>query len=531
MRTAAAACCVAVVFAAPTTSARPADPELSAATARVYDVDVTVTLDTKVVPPGCEASGCDGYVGTAATTLRFEDVRVAFRKQRGTYSYLEITAEKRGTVRQAFDQRSRFCEQEKHVLRGDRAELRITGRLDLRREVKHERPPAGPFTMEIPSNGELTITTGGGGVDDYPQMCAPPRHVRVPVAERVETSLVGGSLLGNGDVTDFSFLVGRTRAGSPRFPLDALQAGEGFAVALKGSARDPSYPQVTTGAVRVVFTPARRAGRHAQPSSQASTSARQPMQTRTSAQGTATGNSSCTVVPTGWYWESGRKACFVVRTGGVWTHRASWTKDFERRPCAGSESTTLRWSASSTPFWVVAPRYPNVAPGDGRSATNFQFRDLRGEVTRHVTGGAYGFGCVPLLSRDCGRRTVEFKDAAAAYDSVYLESGERTLYLRYLTRTPSLAPYQACGLVPGRPPVFVNPPFPHAFRLSSARGPGSSGYSGWQKLFELVERRLLAVRVGGTVVFRGAGAPERSGTQEYSESGSWAGKLVFKRVS
>jgi hypothetical protein len=494
---------------------------------RLYDVNVEVTLDTKVVAPGCEKLGCDGYVGTTTVTERFDNVRVAFKRYwfpSNHVGYLDITAEMSGgTVRQVFEQRNRFCDGERYVLNGKRATLQILGRVDIRKELG--------FTEPQRLDQEFDLRVSPGSFDEYPAMCASPRHVDVPVAARIGGSLVSGRL--SYVSTSYRFLVGRTRDGARTFPLDRLDAGKGFTLDMKGTAADRDYPHVTTASARIVFTPRGRklAGIRAGTTPSLS---RRENESRTPAvvgSETRAGRTRCLVIPTGWWAETKSKGCFLVSANVQWHHSTGWVRDSDGNACKGSETTSVRWSAGRSLVWVIAARFPEIHLGTRRSVTSDLFDGrVRATVDRLVSGGAQQFGCVPMLSGDCGPRTIEFSDTSAQYVNWAAAEGKK-LRLHFLAPTRALSPYKSCGLVPGAPPVFIGPAFDHGFALATATGRGSAGYAGSKKVYDIVERRLLTARVGQTVVFRGSGAPEPIVNSSDTSSGRWTGKLVFKRVS
>ena len=120
-----------------------------------------------------------------------------------------------------------------------------------------------------------------------------------------------------------------------------------------------------------------------------------------------------------------------------------------------------------------------------------------------------------MLKKDCGSRTATFGDLYTSFAAIDGSFGVVP------TSQTSATPFRACGLVAGEGTFAIAPewagfvPFP----VPAANA-------------DDLAKRLLAVRVGGSLVLRGAGGPPlyNPGSGQAKETGSFTGKLIFRRL-
>jgi hypothetical protein len=454
--------------------------------AKFYDVRVTTDLDTKWVNGGCEQPyGCgDQYQGTFTSSRTYKNVRIAFKPFRREFVSVESPLQAKGEGSGKYDHRSKFCERDVHAFTGP-----ATFSLRARYPLSNEEQPS--------------VELGDNASANFGESCS-PRIERVPVAARANGSLVAGDMSAHG--VSLRMLVGLTA--KPGFPIDRLMAGKGFKITLAGKSivrkedfETQKQANVTTGSTRVVFTPSSR--------------------TAASVHNPHAAGTTCPTTYDEW-WSKKRRACFLVSASASWRHTITWKQDDSMgRPCKGSDLRSMSWTIPAAPFWV-GETFPVGYTGSGARTYDFFEKPVKATLERRVSGGAWEYGCVPLLKRDCGKRTVTFRDAAPSFATI---DGS---YAIVPTSATSVAPFRACGLVVGE----------GRFRL----GPGQSASGGWGGFVpfpvpaandEDLAKRLLGVRVGGSLTLRGTGGPYpvAPGSGLPVETGSFTGKLVFKRVS
>jgi hypothetical protein len=375
------------------------------------------------------------------------------------------------------------------VIKG-KAEASITGR------YTQPGAPRGEAQLRLTINS-LGPETGG------PVNCGTQIEL-VPVAGRVGGGLVSGTL--SERLIALSFTLGQGKAGAWGFPLDRLAAGKSFTVSLKGKSvlrkedlEATKQGRVTAGSTRLVFTPRARA--------------------RAAARRPSAAAATCAATPPEW-WSKKQRACFSINASAQWRNVASWTTDENGQPCKGSDTRSMSWTSPPTTFWVGDSFPVGYSARRWRTHNIFDGLSIKAKLSRHVSGGVREAGCVPMLKKDCGTRTATFRDVSVIFFTI---DGSYA----YVPGTPTtIAPFRACGSVAGE----------GAFSLS---GPGEArGWGGFVPFpipaanSEDLEKRLLKVRVGGSLVLRGTGGPYpyNPGSGAAKETGSFTGKLVFKRV-
>ncbi len=450
--------------------------------AKVYDVRITGAHDTTFLNKGCDPYCADGYEGTHAWTQTFKNVRVTFKPWGATSVIVAPSAQPpEGTSIERYDHQSDFCKHETPAVTRD-ATLSLTGFY----------PKAG---QTAPAS--LDLSGQSVGPERGNPVACQSRAESVQLASRVGTSLVIGSM--RDGFMPLRFKIGTTKKG-PGFPLDRLIAGKGFTISLKGKSivnqedlKIHKYANVTTGSAKVVFTPrARAVSRLRAPA--------------------APDASRCQKTYVSW-WSTKKRACFLITANAQWTQTKRWTRDQNGGACNGSLTTKMRWSSTPTPFWV-GTTFPLGYSGTARLRTgDFFDGPARGTVERRATGGVYEFGCVAQLTKDCGKRPATFSDLAPGYAVIDGSFGIQP------ASNASITPFNACGAI-AREPISVTAgwggfvPFPV---------PAANGAD--------LAKRLLAVRVGGSLILRGAGGPYPYTGSGVRETGSFAGKLVFKRIT
>lgn len=238
---------VAIVVAAGLAASGPAAPVATPKVPKpkLYDVRITSNLKTLWIDHGC-GGGCeDGYSGTQMRTLTVTGLRVTFMDRGFTLAGSIVTQGRKADMQTTtWDHRTRFCGPEKPVVTTLTA-VEVLGGYDLRRKsaaatLRINSGPAGP-----PKGDPIT--------------CSSNAQI-VPVAARIGGSLVGGQLTDS--YVSLAIKVARTADGKLGFPLDRMTAGKGFTLTLSGRSvsnqedvRLKKQETVTTGSVRIVFTP------------------------------------------------------------------------------------------------------------------------------------------------------------------------------------------------------------------------------------------------------------------------------------
>jgi len=218
-------------------------------TAKLYDVRITSNLKTTWIDHGCGGSCEDGYSGTQLRTLTVKGLRVTFRDLGFTLAgSIEVKGTKTGVQTTAWDHQTRFCEPEEPVVKTVTA-VAVLGGYDLKRKsaattLRINSGPAGP-----PKGDPIT--------------CSSNVQI-VPVAARISGSLVGGQLTDS--YVSLAIKVAKAANGKLGFPLNRITSGQGFTLTLSGKSvsnqedvKLKKQETVTTGSVRIVFTPRARA--------------------------------------------------------------------------------------------------------------------------------------------------------------------------------------------------------------------------------------------------------------------------------
>jgi hypothetical protein len=217
-------------------------------TPKLYDVRITSNLKTTWIDHGC-GDGCeDGYSGTQVRTLTVNGLRVAFRDRGFTLAgSIEVKGTKTGLQTTAWDHLTRFCEREKPVVKTVTA-VDVLGGYDLRRK-------SAPTMLRLNSGP-------AGPPKGDPIMCSTNTQI-VPLAARIGRSLVRGQLTDS--YVSLAIKLPRTAGGKLGLPLDRMAAGKGFTLMLSGKSvsnqqdvKLKKQETVTTGSVRIVFTPRAR---------------------------------------------------------------------------------------------------------------------------------------------------------------------------------------------------------------------------------------------------------------------------------
>jgi len=240
---------VAIVVAAGSADSGPAAPIATSKvpTPKLYDVRITSNLKTTWIDHGC-GEGCeDGYSGTQLRTLTVKGLRVTFRDLGFTLAgNIEVKGTKTGVQTTAWDHRTRFCKPEKPVVKTPTAVQVFGG-----------------YAAPAKKRGELRINSGPAGPPKGDSVSCSSNVQIVPVAARI-----GGSLV-RGQITDSYASLAVTFAnraeGKLGFPLDRMTAGKAFTLTLSGKSvsnqedvKLKKQETVTTGSVRIVFTPRAR---------------------------------------------------------------------------------------------------------------------------------------------------------------------------------------------------------------------------------------------------------------------------------
>jgi hypothetical protein len=459
----------------------PAAPTPKVPKPKLYDVRITTDLK-HVCNPGCDA---DQYGGTQKRTLTVKGLRVTFKNLGFSVAGLiEVAGTKAGTETTAWDH----------------------GHLDCREKPVVTRPAsAGLFTRyglpgtKYPTE-TLRINSGPAGPPEGdPVLCSSNMQI-VPLAARANGSLVGGQL-----TDSYVSLTVRVAgaSGKPGFPLDRLIAGKGFTLSLKGQSVDKK--NFTTGSLRIVFTPRRRALSAARRSTTAAAT-------------------TCAKTHPDW-WSKSRRACFVVTANASWQEETSWTRDRNGVSCTGSDFTKMRWSTAPSTFWIGTTGLIGYSGESRRRTSDLLGGPVKATVTRRASGGSWEFGCVRLLTKDCGTKKMSFADLKPAY--MVADSNHRSqLVLTPVATAESRSPFRSCGLVEGDTAIAASPDFGGYVMAAEKWRPGIGG-----ALDDIVTKRLLAVPIGGKIVFRGTGQPaDADGPGGLNFAGKWIGTLTFKRV-
>jgi hypothetical protein len=236
---------VAAVSAASGLAARMATPKVP--TPKLYDVRITSSLETTWIDHGCGLGCEDGYNGTQARTLTVKGLRVTFRDKGFTLAgSIDVLGRKAGVQTTAWDHRTRFCGPETPIVRT----LTAVG-------------VQGGYHLKERSVPVLLITSGPAGPPKGdPIMCSPNTQI-VPLAARIGRSLVRGQLTDS--YVSLAIKLPRTAGGKLGLPLDRMAAGKGFTLMLSGKSvsnqqdvKLKKQETVTTGSVRIVFTPRAR---------------------------------------------------------------------------------------------------------------------------------------------------------------------------------------------------------------------------------------------------------------------------------
>jgi hypothetical protein len=218
-------------------------------TPKLYDVRITSSLETTWIDHGCGLGCEDGYNGTQARTLTVTRLRVTFRDLGFSIAGLiETEGRKAGVQTTAWDHRTRFCGPEKPIVK-TLADVQVFTRYSL--------PGKKPYA-EL-----LRINSGPAGPPKGdPVTCSSNAQI-VPLAARIGGSLVRGQLTDS--YVSLAVKFARTAGGKLGFPLDRMAAGKGFTLTLSGKSvsnqqdvKLKKQETVTTGSVRIVFTPRAR---------------------------------------------------------------------------------------------------------------------------------------------------------------------------------------------------------------------------------------------------------------------------------
>ena len=181
----------------------------------------------------------------------------------------------------------------------------------------------------------------------------------------------------------------------------------------------------------------------------------------------------------------------------------------------------MSWTIPAAPFWV-GETFPIGYTGSGARTHDFFEKPVKATVARRVAGGAHEYGCVPMLKKDCGKRKVTFRDASPGFATVDGSYAIVPMSGTRVSRRSAPAASSPARAVPTRArPVCLR----HLGRLRAVPPvPAADQYD--------LAKRLLDIRVGGSLVLRGTGGPYPTSPESGvpRETGSFTGKLVFKRV-
>ena len=236
---------VAAVLAASGPAARMATPKVP--TPKLYDVRITSSLETTWIDHGCGLGCEDGYNGTQTRTLTVKGLRVTFRDKGFTLAgSIDVQGRKSGVQTTAWDHRTRFCGPEKPIVKTLTA-------VDVQ---------AG-YHLKQKSAPVLLITSGSAGPPKGDPITCSSNTQIVPLATRIGGSLVRAQLTDS--YVSLAIKLPRTAGGKLGFPLDRMAAGKGFMLTLSGKSvsdqqdvKLKKQETVTTGSVRIVFTPRAR---------------------------------------------------------------------------------------------------------------------------------------------------------------------------------------------------------------------------------------------------------------------------------
>jgi hypothetical protein len=489
----------AALFVAQGASAQPQRTTSPSSTpaAKVYNVTVTAQTKTTWVDGGCDPY-CVRYNGTVKRTESYRGLRITSSEFNGI---LQLQGHMTGTFATEWDHTSDPPPCHEAPTQRGKANVNVYGRYG----VKGNRLP--PL---------MGMGVGPAGPPQGAPVTCPIQTNPIPVVGRVGTSLVGGTLT-ESQVTLNGFKIGRRANGAPGAPLDQISRGVGFTITLSGSTKDLATTKqelalkkqvtYTEGSVRIVFTPVARKAQSAARAKR-STAARR-------AAGT-----TCPKTYPGW-WSTKKRACFVVTANARWQLKKTWAQDRNGADCVGAETTRMWWKSKPAVFWV-GDTFPAGYSGTSEARTaDFLQGPLTATVTVEASGGAYDFGCTPLLTKDCGTRTVTFSEVVPSY--TVMVQRPVTLLLTVVATSDAPSPYGACGLVE-TVDLAPSPDFGGWVIEQKTWSPGISGV-----LDDLAERRLLATPLGGRVSFRASGQPVDDAT--YQEvSGYLVGTVTFTRV-
>jgi hypothetical protein len=216
-------------------------------TPKLYDVRIASNLKTTWIDHGC-GEGCeDGYNGTQTRTLTVKRLRVTFKDKGFTLAgSIDVQGRKSSVETTTWDHRTRFCGPEKPVVK-TLAAVSLQGGYDLMGRTRRE---------------VLLLNSGPAGPPKGDPVTCSSNVQIVPVASRIGGSLVRGQFTDS--YVKLEINAARTAAGKHGFPLDRLTAGKPFTLTLSGKSisnqedvKLKKQETVTTGSVRIVFTPAR----------------------------------------------------------------------------------------------------------------------------------------------------------------------------------------------------------------------------------------------------------------------------------
>ena len=186
--------------------------------------------------------------------------------------------------------------------------------------------------------------------------------------------------------------------------------------------------------------------------------------------------------------------------------------------------TTMSWTSEPTAIWLGTTGLIGYSAKTGARTSDYFEGHVRAKVTRRASGGAYEFGCVPLLKKDCGTKTVTFQDIGS---QVYINTGEdlARYRLRPVAEPKPPSPFRACGLLEGGEPIDSSPDFGTFVLAEKPWRPGVVG-----TLDDVASHSLLATRVGATIRFRGNSQAVDVPNDFEHTTGKWTGTLTFRRI-
>ena len=241
---------VAGVIAVTAAASGPAAPRVTpkVPSPKLYDARFTSNLTTTWIDRGCGQYCDDGYSGTQMRTLTVKGLRVTFRDMGFTLAgSIAVEGHKASMQTTTWNHRTRFCGPERPVVTTLTA-VAVRGGYSL---------------VKKSANSAILLNSGPAGPPKGdPIECSSNVQI-VPLTARIGSSLVRGQLTDS--YVSLDIKVANPAGGKVGFPLNRMIAGKAFTLTLSGRSvsnqedvKLKKQETLTTGSVRIVFTPRER---------------------------------------------------------------------------------------------------------------------------------------------------------------------------------------------------------------------------------------------------------------------------------